>query len=144
VSYENLKLFKDIAQNRSFSRGAALNEVSQSAASQHIQELEKTLGTVLLDRSTRPLVVTPAGQLYSEFCRDVLRRKEEFEAALDRLKQEVEGTVRIASIYSIGLSEMAQLERNFRAGIPKRAFRWSTCVPKKFTPRCWPMRPTWA
>jgi DNA-binding transcriptional LysR family regulator len=113
VSYESLKLFKDIAQNRSFSRAATLNGLSQSAASQHVQDLEKTLGTVLLDRSTRPLVVTPAGQLYSEFCRDVLRRKEEFEAALDRLKQEVEGTVRVASIYSIGLSEMAQLEQEF-------------------------------
>ena len=113
VSYESLKLFKDIAQNRSFSRGAALNDLSQSAASQQVQDLEKTLGTLLLDRSSRPLVVTPSGQLYAEFCRDVLRRKEEFEAALDRLKQEVEGTVRVASIYSIGLSEMAQLEREF-------------------------------
>jgi DNA-binding transcriptional LysR family regulator len=113
VSHESLKLFKDIAQNRSFSRAAAMNGVSQSAASQHVQDLEKTLGTVLLDRSTRPLVVTPSGKLYEDFCRDVLRRKEEFEAALERLKQEVEGTVRVASIYSIGLSEMAQLEREF-------------------------------
>jgi LysR family transcriptional regulator, transcriptional activator of the cysJI operon len=113
VNHESFKLFRDIAQNRSFSRAAAMNGVSQSAASQHVQDLEKTHGTVLLDRSTRPLVVTPAGQLYSEFCRDVLRRKEEFEAALDRLKHEVEGTVRVASIYSIGLSEMAQLEREF-------------------------------
>jgi DNA-binding transcriptional LysR family regulator len=113
VSYEGFKLFKDIAQNRSFSRAAAMNGVSQSAASQHVQDLEKTLGTVLLDRSTRPLIVTPSGKLYEDFCRDVLRRKEEFEAALDRLKQQVEGTVRVASIYSIGLSEMAQLEREF-------------------------------
>ena len=34
------------------------------------------MGATLLDRSRRPLVVTPAGQLYLEFCRDVLRRKE--------------------------------------------------------------------
>src|SRR4029077_21155494 len=98
VSFESLKLFKDIAQIRSFSRGAAMNDVSQSAASQHVQDLEKTLGTALLDRSTRPLVVTPAGDLYADFCRDVLRRREEFEAALDRLKHEVEGTVRVAAI----------------------------------------------
>ena len=113
MNYESLKLFKDIAQSRSFSRGAALNNVSQSAASQHVQDLEKWLGTQLLDRATRPLAVTPAGHLYNDFCRDVLRRKEEFEAALDRLKQQVEGTVRVASIYSIGLSEMAQLEDEF-------------------------------
>jgi DNA-binding transcriptional LysR family regulator len=131
VSYESLKLFKDIAQNRSFSRGAALNGVSQSAASQHVQDLEKTLGTMLLDRSTRPLAVTPAGKLYEDFCRDVLRRKEEFEAALDRLKQEVEGTVRVASIYSIGLSEMAQLEREFSRRQPEAQLAVEYLRPEK-------------
>jgi DNA-binding transcriptional LysR family regulator len=131
VSHESLKLFKDIAQNRSFSRGAALNGVSQSAASQHVQDLEKVLATVLLDRSTRPLVVTPAGQLYNEFCRDVLRRKEEFEAALDRLKHEVEGTVRVASIYSIGLSEMAQLEEEFSRRQPEARLAAEYLRPEK-------------
>ena len=131
MSHESLKLFKDIAQSRSFSRAAALNGVSQSAASQHVQDLEKTLGTVLLDRSTRPLVVTPSGQLYCEFCRDVLRRKEEFEAALDRLKQEVEGTVRVASIYSIGLSEMAQLEREFSRRRPEARLAVEYLRPEK-------------
>ena len=119
MAFENLKLFKDIAQTRSFSRGAAMNDVSQSAASQQVQELERILGTELLDRSTRPLVVTPAGQLYGEFCRDVLRHKEEFETALVLLKQQVDGTVRVASIYSIGLSEMAQLEQEFAKRRPE-------------------------
>lgn len=96
-----------------------MNGVSQSAASQQVQELEKDLGTILLDRSTRPLAVTQAGHLYNDFCRDVLRRKEEFEVTLDRLKQEVEGTVRVAAIYSVGLSEMAQLEEEFSRRVPK-------------------------
>src|SRR6185437_9585275 len=113
VNYENLKLFRDIAQTHSFSRGATMNGISQSAASQHVQEFERTLGTELLDRSTRPLVVTPAGRLYGEFCREILRRKDDFEAALQRLKQEVEGTLRVASIYSVGLSEMVGLEKEF-------------------------------
>ncbi len=119
MNYENLKLFRDIAQTHSFSRGAAMNGISQSAASQHVQELERGLGVELLDRSTRPLVVTPPGRLYAEFCRDVLRRKEEFEVALQRLKQEVEGTVRVASIYSVGLSEMVQLEQEFARRQPE-------------------------
>ena len=80
VNYENLKLFRDIAQTHSFSRGASMNGISQSAASQHVQELERSLAVELLDRSTRPLVVTPAGRLYGEFCRDILRRKEDFES----------------------------------------------------------------
>jgi LysR family transcriptional regulator, transcriptional activator of the cysJI operon len=84
-----------------------------------VQELERTLGVELLDRSTRPLVVTPAGRLYVELCRDLLRRKEDFEAALQRLKQEVEGTLRVGSIYSVGLSEMVSLEREFARRQPE-------------------------
>ena len=38
------------------------------------QELERSLGVNLLDRSTRPLSVTPAGQIYLEFCRDLPRQ----------------------------------------------------------------------
>jgi DNA-binding transcriptional LysR family regulator len=131
VAFENLKLFKDIAQTRSFSRGAAMSDVSQSAASQHVQELERTLGTVLLDRSTRPLVVTPAGELYCDFCRDVLRRKEEFEAALDRLKQQVDGTVRVAAIYSIGLTEIVQLEKEFSRRRPEARVEVEYLRPEK-------------
>ena len=131
MSFESLKLFKDIAQTRSFSRGAALNDVSQSAASQHVQDLERTLGTILLDRSTRPLVVTAAGQLYNDFCRDVLRRREEFEVSLHRLKQDVEGTIRVASIYSVGLSEMAQLEDEFARRQPKAHLEVEYLRPEK-------------
>jgi DNA-binding transcriptional LysR family regulator len=131
LNYESLKLFKDIAQWRSFSRGAVMNSVSQSAASQHVQDLEKWLGTQLLDRATRPLAVTPAGLLYADFCRDVLRRKEEFEAAVDRLKQQVEGTVRVASIYSIGLSEMAQLEEEFSRRQPDAGLTVEYLRPEK-------------
>jgi DNA-binding transcriptional LysR family regulator len=119
VNYENLKLFRDIAQTHSFSRGAAMNGISQSAASQHVQELERALGVELLDRSTRPLVVTPAGRLYGEFCRDILRRKEDFESALQRMRQEVEGTLRVAAIYSVGLSELVSLEKEFARRQPE-------------------------
>ena len=105
LNLDNLKLFKDIALSRSVSRGAALNDISQSAASQHLQEIEREFGTPLLDRSTRPLTITEAGRLYLDFCRDVLRRREEFDAALRALKHETGGVVRVASIYSVGLSE---------------------------------------
>jgi LysR family transcriptional regulator, transcriptional activator of the cysJI operon len=119
LSQDSFKLFRDIVQSRSFSRAAGMNNLSQSAASQQIQELEKSLGVTLLDRSHRPLVVTPAGLLYNDFCRDLLRRKEEFDAALGVLKQQVEGTVRVASIYSVGLSEMVRLEKQFSERHPE-------------------------
>lgn len=118
MSFDHLRLFRDIVQSRGLSRGAALNGISQSAASQHLHELESRLGVTLLDRSTRPFTLTSAGRLYAALCRDVLRRNEEFQIALEALKQEVEGTVRVASIYSVGLSEMSHLKEEFGQRFP--------------------------
>ncbi len=100
------------------SKGAKVCGVTQSAASQHVQEMERRLGSPLLDRSKRPLELTPAGKLYADFCRDVMRQEDEFQLALERLKLEVEGTVRVASIYSVGLSEMSRLSEEFSASHP--------------------------
>jgi DNA-binding transcriptional LysR family regulator len=131
MELERLKLFKDIAQNRSVSKGAALNGISQSAVSQYMQELEEYLGTPLLDRTTRPLTVTEAGKLYLEMCRDVLRRREEFQVALDQLKSQVEGTVRVASIYSVGLSELSRLEKEFSRRYPQAHLEVEYLRPEK-------------
>jgi DNA-binding transcriptional LysR family regulator len=92
--------------------------VSQSAASQHVQEVERRLGVTLFDRTKRPLELTPAGRLYSDFCRDVLRREEELLRALESVKTSVEGTLRVASIYSIGLSEMTSMREEFTTRYP--------------------------
>ena len=131
VNLDNIRLFRDIAQFKSLSRAAVANEISQSAVTQHVQELEKSFGAQLLDRSTRPLGVTEAGQLYLAFCRDVLRRKEEFDALLERLKNEVEGTVRVASIYSVGLNEMVQLEQEFGRRQPSAKLEVEYLRPEK-------------
>jgi LysR family transcriptional regulator, transcriptional activator of the cysJI operon len=131
VNLGNVRLFKDIVHAKSISRGAALNHISQSAASQHLQELERQLGTTLLDRTSRPFTVTPAGKLYYEMCREVLRSQEQFQVALERLKSRVEGTVRVASIYSIGLSDMSRLEEEFRRRHPSAQLRVEYLRPEK-------------
>ncbi len=129
--FDNSKLFRDIAQTRSISRGAAQNGISQSAASQHIHDLEKRLGISLLDRTTRPLALTPGGKLYFELCRDILRQEEEFRAALDQLKVQVEGSARVASIYSIGLSEMSRLQEEFSQRFPEARLHVDYMQPQK-------------
>jgi len=129
--FDNSKLFRDIAQLKSVSRGAFQNGISQSAASQHIHELEKKLGIPLLDRTTRPLTLTAVGKLYFDLCRDVLRREEEFEAAVDELKARVEGSVRVASIYSIGLSEMSRLQEEFSRRFPNAQLHVDYLRPQK-------------
>ena len=83
-----------------------------------MQEVERRLGITLLDRTRRPLELTPAGKVYNDFCRDVLRREEELALELDSLRRQVEGTLRVASIYSIGLSEMSRLQDEFAVLYP--------------------------
>lgn len=131
MTLDSLRLYRDIAQSRSFSQGAHMNGVSQSSATQQIQQLERSLGISLLDRATRPLSVTGAGKLYLEFCRDVLRRHEEFQSALGQLKSEVDGAVRIAAIYSVGLSEMSELEQEFSRRYPSARLEVEYLRPEK-------------
>ena len=131
MANESLRLFRDIAQTRSFSRAATQNGVSQSAASQQVQELERALGVILLDRTRRPLVVTAAGELYADYCRDVLRRYDELEASLKRLNEHIEGVIRVASIYSVGVSELIQMERRFSELHPQAEVDVSYLQPAK-------------
>lgn len=118
MDISQLQLFRDIAHTRSISRGAVQNGVTQSAASQTVQELERQLGTKLLDRSRRPLEVLPAGRLLVDFARDVLRRRQELVTRLEEIKGEQGGLVRVAAIYSVGISEMARLEEEFLRRLP--------------------------
>lgn len=112
-------------------RGAAHCKVSQSAASQHIHEVERRLGVALFDRSKRPLELTAAGKLYSDYCRDVLRREEEFSLQLAELQGEVGGELRVASIYSIGLSEMTRLQEEFETRYPAASLHVEYGRPEK-------------
>jgi DNA-binding transcriptional LysR family regulator len=118
VVLSECRLFREIAVTGSMSKAAAHCGVSQSAASQHVQEVERRLGMTVFDRAKRPLQLTEAGRLYAEFCRDVLRREEELTLAFEALKGEVAGDVRVASIYSIGLSEMSSLQEEFSRRYP--------------------------
>jgi len=131
MDFVHIKLFKDIANTKSISRAAQLHGISQSAATQRVQELEKTLKVRLLDRGRRPLVLTDAGRLFYDFCREVLRHKEDFDVSLDRLKGRLEGVVRVASIYSVGISELSHLEQVFSSRLPSAELRIEYLRPER-------------
>ncbi len=131
VDLTQLQLFKDIVQTRSISRGALQNGVTQSAASQTVQELERCLGAMLLDRSRRPLEVLPPGRLLYDFARDVLRRNQDFLVTLEELKGGAGGTVRVAAIYSVGISDMSRLEEEFYRRLPAAQLEVSYLRPEK-------------
>lgn len=119
MTLSEARLFQEISKKKSISKAAAHCGISQSAATQHLQEVERRMGLGLVDRSTRPLALTEAGKLYAGFCRDILHREEQFQLALEKLKGAAEGTVRVASIYSIGLSEMSRLRERFEKRYPQ-------------------------
>jgi len=120
MQLESLKIFCDVVRWASFSRGAAENKISQSSASQAVHQLELRLGVKLIDRSKRPLVVTPHGKVYYEGCKDLVGRYLEVENRVKTLENDknVVGTVRLASIYSVGLHHMSQYVRTFGALYP--------------------------
>src|SRR5262249_61308631 len=98
MTRDTLKLFCDVVRPRSFSRAASGNGVTQSAASQAIQQLEAELDVPLLDRSRRPLVATEAGRVFFEACRDLLQGFENARASLLASEERGEGAVRVAPI----------------------------------------------
>ena len=110
MQIEALKIFCDVVRLASFSRGAVENGVSQSTASQAVQNLEERLGVKLIDRSKRPLVPTPHGRVYFEGCRDLVERYGDVERRVRDLGrvERVSGVVRIAAIYSVGLGHLTR------------------------------------
>jgi DNA-binding transcriptional LysR family regulator len=118
MNLDTLQLYCDVVRLRSFSRGAVANGVSQSAASQSIQQLEAEIDLALLDRSRRPLQPTDEGRTFYEACRTLLQGFEKARAELMMRKQRVEGTVRVAAIYSVGLHDMSRHMQPFMAAFP--------------------------
>ncbi|MGH9584623.1 MAG: LysR family transcriptional regulator [Bryobacteraceae bacterium] len=131
VTIANLRLIRDTAHHRSVSKAAKLSGISQSAASQQIQDVEREAGVALFDRATRPLTLTAAGKLYVEYCRDVLRRQEELQASVEVLRRRLNGSARVAAIYSVGLSEMASIEARFARLFPEAHLQVSYLRPER-------------
>lgn len=113
MQIEALKVFCDIARCRSFSQAAAENGLSQSAASQIVLQLEKRLGVKLISRSPRPLQLTPLGRTYYDGCKQLLEQYGELEASIRSAQTEIEGSVQIAAIYSVGLGDMGEYVERF-------------------------------
>ena len=113
MQLESLQLYCDVIRLRSFSRAAEENFVSQSATSQAIQQLEQHLGVTLIDRTKRPFVVTPEGDAFYAACRAMLDGWEKAKAEIGAVKARVDGTVRVAAIYSVGLHDLSRHQQRF-------------------------------
>ncbi|MBD3235582.1 MAG: LysR family transcriptional regulator [Candidatus Eisenbacteria bacterium] len=118
MQLEALKVFCDVVESQSFSKAAVLNFVSQSAVSQQIRSLEDKYEHKLIERGKRNLAPTQAGQILYQAAKGVLGRLEEMEIELQRLSKRVLGTVRVATIYSVGLHELHAYVTDFMRRYP--------------------------
>ena len=119
MQLKNLELFCEVATRHSFSKAADACAVSQSLVSQTMSQLEKQLGTLLIDRSKRPLELTSAGKVYFEGCRNILRSMEKLEKRVQGVDNKVTGTLRIGAIYSVGLLQMGSYISEYREKFPE-------------------------
>lgn len=117
---ETLKTFCDLVDTGSFSKAARQNFVSQSAVSQQLRSLEERYGRRLLERSPgRPLVLTDAGRLLYSEGKAILERFSALDHRLRRGAQVMTGTVRVATVYSVGLHTLPPFVKQFLATNPQ-------------------------
>ncbi len=79
---QSLVAFAKVVESGSFARAAERLDVSVSAVSRHVAELEAHLGVRLLNRTTRRLSLTESGQAFHERCVQLLADLEEAEEAI--------------------------------------------------------------
>lgn len=100
-SLRQLRVFITVARAKSFSRAGEIIGLSQSAVSHSVKELEFQTGVKLLDRTTREVVLTPAGE---QLAVRLERQLDELNSTLreaGRVGQQLSGTVRIAASQTI-------------------------------------------
>ncbi len=131
MNIATIRVFCDVVQHQSFSRGAAANQVSQSAATQSVHRMEQHFGVQLVDRSKRPFVLTPEGQACYEGFREVLELYDAVETKVRSLRKEITGTVRVAAIYSVGLHDMSRCMTHFMRRYPKAKVQLEYLRPNK-------------
>lgn len=115
MNIEALRVFCEVARQRSFSRAAATLDMTQSAASQAVQHLERELDQQLFDRSRRPPQLTAAGERFFSTCRDLLEQLDRTVTQMRELEHDIVGPVMVASIYSIGLYQTDAIRRFMEA-----------------------------
>jgi DNA-binding transcriptional LysR family regulator len=117
---ETLKTFCDLVETGSLSRAARLGLVSQSAVSQQLRALERRYGRRLIERAPRiGARPTEAGRLLYEEVKPLLERLAALEQRLRARPGIVAGTVRVATVYSVGLHTLPPAIKRCLADYPE-------------------------
>jgi DNA-binding transcriptional LysR family regulator len=117
--FQEMRAFVAVVDGGSFVRAAEALELSKTAVSRRVGDLETRLGTRLMHRTTRRLSLTPEGEVFVERCRQVLDDVAEAEMALTARSGEAAGRLRVNVPVTFGLLHLACLWPAFMALHPK-------------------------
>src|SRR5687767_1040175 len=118
MQIESLKVFCDLAETESFTKAAQINSITQSAVSQQISSLERQFKSLLIERSKKRFRLTREGQVLYEYSKQILNTFDSMTNRLQEIKDIVSGTVRVATIYSIGLHDLPPYLKRFLKAYP--------------------------
>ncbi len=118
MQIESLKVFCDLAETKSFTKTAEINGVTQSAISQQVSALERHFGARMVERSRKNFRLTPEGHVLYEFSKQIVQTYDALHAKMQELKNIICGTIRVSSIYSIGLHDLPGYIKKFMQTYP--------------------------
>jgi len=118
MQIESLKVFCDLAETESFTKAAQINGVTQSAVSQQISSLERLFKSLLIERSKKRFRLTSEGQVLYDYSKQIIQTYESLHSQLQELKDIISGTIRVATIYSIGLHDLPPYVKKFMKSYP--------------------------
>jgi DNA-binding transcriptional LysR family regulator len=114
-----MRLFVSVVQARSYTAAARQSGLSRPHVSKQIKELEDSLGTRLLNRTTRQVRPTELGQAYFERCVRILGELDEAEFELGARQGEPRGTLKLLAPKSLAILELVDALREFTRRYPK-------------------------
>src|SRR5208337_536221 len=118
MQIESLKVFCDLAETESFTKAAQINSVTQSAVSQQISSLERIFKSLLIERSKKRFRLTREGQVLYDYSKQIIQTYESLHSKVQGLKDIISGTIRVATIYSIGLHDLPPYVKKFMKSYP--------------------------
>lgn len=119
--FQEMRTFVTVVDTGSFVRAADALNLSKTAVSRLVGELESRLGTRLLHRTTRKLSLTPEGEVFHERCTRLLEGVAEAEAELAVHAGQAMGQLKVNVPVTFGLLHLAPLWPAFMALHPKVA-----------------------
>ncbi|ALU89216.1 LysR family transcription regulator protein [Herbaspirillum rubrisubalbicans M1] len=118
---QSMRVFAKVVEQGSFVRAAELLDISNAVATRFIADLEAHLGTRLLNRSTRRLSLTEAGQAYLERVRMILAEVDDAEALVSLETKRPAGTLAIYSNAGFGQSQLGEMLAAYAETYPEVA-----------------------